>query len=533
MSLDTAFGARLRQLREAAALTQDELATRAGLTVKAVGALERGERRYPYPHTVRSLADALRLDDVDRSALVSAARRPPSVQRPSAAGVPVPPTPMIGREAQLSEVLVLLRTGRTRLLTITGPGGVGKTRLALAVAAELTVNFHGAATVAELAPVRDPALVLTTIGRALGLTQLGKVDPLDAVARFLAEHRQLLVLDNFEHLLPAAPEVATLLARCPGLMVLATSRAPLRVAAEQDYPLGPLAVPDAADVTAVAASPAAQVFLTRAQAVAPRVRLDPGTAPAVAAICQRLDGLPLALELAAAHTRLLPPAALLDRLTTSLGLPASRDLPERQRTMTATLDWSHDLLTRDEQRLLRRLAVFAGGFTLDAAAEVAGEDRDVLPALAGLVDQSLVLADDGPEARFKILEPVRQYAAQRLEAAGEAREMRARHAGYFGNLGGAAWAELRGAEQAEWLRRLEREHGNLRAALATLQDRGEVGRMARLGAGLWLYWGLRGYAVEGLSWMDRVLREPAGRCTGGRGPGLRPAGAGRAALCRG
>ena len=176
--------------------------------------------------------------------------------------------------------------------------------------------------------------------------------------------------------------------------------------------------------------------------------------------------------------------------------------------MTATLDWSHDLLTRDEQRLLRRLAVFAGGFTLDAAAEVAGDGGDVLPVLAGLVDQSLVLADDAPEARFRMLEPVRQYAAQRLEAAGETRGLRAGHATYFGNLGGAAWAELRGAEQAEWLRRLEREHGNLRAALATLADGGDLGRMARLGAGLWLYWGLRGFAVEGLGWMDGVVRDP-------------------------
>ena len=189
----------------------------------------------------------------------------------------------------------------------------------------------------------------------------------------MSDHRQLVVLDNVEHLLSAAPEVAALLARCPGLVLIATSRAPLRIAAEQDYPLGPLAVPAGADVTAVAASPAAQVFLARAQAVAPRVRLDPDTAPAIADICQRLDGLPLALELAAAHAHLLPPAALRDRLTSSLGLARSRDLPERQRTMAATLDWSHDLLTRDEQRLLRRLSVFAGGFTLDAAA--AGRGR--------------------------------------------------------------------------------------------------------------------------------------------------------------
>jgi len=388
MSPNGAFGARLRQFREAAALTQEELAARAGLTVKAVGALERGERRRPYPHTVRSLSDALRLDADERAALVAAAQRPTTVAAPASAGIPVPPTPMVGRQAQLDEVLELVRSRRTRLVTLTGPGGVGKTRLALALAAELAPDFDGAATVAELAPVRDPALVLPTIGRSLGLTQLGQADPLEAVVRLVSDHRQLVVLDNVEHLLSAASEVASLLARCPGLVLIATSRAPLRIAAEQDYPLGPLAVPVGADVAAVAASPAAQVFLARAQAVAPRVRLDPGTASAIADICQRLDGLPLALELAAAHAHLLPPAALRDRLTSSLGLARSRELPERQRTMAATLDWSHDLLTRDEQRLLRRLSVFAGGFTLDAAAEVAGEEDDVLPALAGLVEQS-------------------------------------------------------------------------------------------------------------------------------------------------
>ena len=391
MSPNAAFGARLRQLREAAALTQEELAARAGLTVKAVGALERGERRWPYPHTVRSLADALRLDSDGRAALVAAAQRPTAVAGPASAGVPVPPTPMVGRQAQLDEVLELVRSRRTRLVTLTGPGGVGKTRLALALAAELAADFDGAATVAELAPVRDPALVLPTIGRSLGLAPAGpggsargggpaRVRP--SPARGAGQ--------------PRAPAVGRagggdLAGAVPGAR------------ADRHQP-GPAAHRGRAGLSAGAVGrshrrrphgrrrlPAAQVFLARAQAVAPRVRLDPDTAPAIADICQRLDGLPLALELAAAHAHLLPPAALRDRLTSSLGLARSRELPERQRTMAATLDWSHDLLTRDEQRLLRRLSVFAGGFTLDAAAQVAGEEDDVLPALAGLVEQSLVL----------------------------------------------------------------------------------------------------------------------------------------------
>ena len=509
MTARSEFGARLRRCREAAALTQEELADRAGLTVKAVGALERGERRWPHPHTVRSLADALQLDDTERALLVQAAHRSTTPgDSPPAAGAPAPATAMLGRQEELNEVIDLLRSGRTRLLTITGPGGVGKTRLALAAGAELAEDFAGSVTVIELAPVLDPALVLPTIGRSLGLAQVGRSDPLEAVVRLVADRRQLVVLDNLEHLLTAAPALATLLARCPGLVVLATSRALLRIAAEQDFPLAPLSVPAGPDLAAVAASPAAQVFLTRALAVAPRLRLDKDTAPAIAAICQRLDGLPLALELAAAHAQLLPPAALRDRLTSSLGLARRRDLPERQRTMAATLDWSHDLLTRDEQRLLRRLSVFAGGFTLDAAEQISGEDVDVLSALAGLVEQSLVLPEQAPEARYRMLEPVRQYAAGRLRDAGEAEPVRDRHADHVCDLAAAARMELRGGEQAAWVRRLEREQDNLRTAMATLRERADLDRLARLGGDVWLYWALRGYVTEGLRSMEQVVSDP-------------------------
>jgi predicted ATPase len=361
-------------------------------------------------------------------------------------------------------------------------------------------------------------LVLPTVGHALGLTQLDPKRALDALAAHLADRPTLLVLDNLEHVLSAAPDVATLLARCPGLVVLGTSRAPLRVRPEQDYPLAPLAVPDATDVAAVASAPAAQVFLDRARAAAPGLRLTAATAPAVAAICRRLDGLPLALELAAAHARLLPPAALLDRLDSSLGLARSRDLPERQRTMAATLDWSHDLLTRNEQRLLRRLSVFVGGFTLVAAEQVAAEHvavepgggshpTDVFEGLAGLVEQSLVTPEPGVEARYRMLEPVREYAADRLGAAGETDELRSRHAAYVVELGRQARDGLRGADQAGWLDRLERDHGNLRVAVATLTDRHAGGSLARLGGDTWLYWALRGHAGEGLAWMGTVVGE--------------------------
>ncbi len=395
--------------------------------------------------------------------------------------------------------MAALRSGTTRLLTLTGPGGVGKTSLALDVARAVAAEFPDGIAVAELAPVAEASQVLPTVARAVSAQQLAP-PLLDSLAAFIGARRQLVVLDNVEHVLDAAADVAELLARCPNLVVLATSRAALRVRAELDRPLEPLPLPTGATATAVADSPAAQVFLDRARAAGRPVALTDATAADVAAICRRLGGLPLALELAAAHARFLTPAALLGRLDTALSSPGSRDLPERQRTMRATLDWSHDLLTADEQRLLRRLTVFAGGFSLDAAQAVAGEG-DVLPALAGLVEQSLVVPEGD---RYRMLEPVRQYAARRLEESGEMDVVADRAADFFREVASGARTGLRAADQAAWLDLLHREHDNLSATFRRLIEGGRRGLAAVLGADTWLYWALRGNATEGLGWMERI-----------------------------
>ncbi|NEK56280.1 XRE family transcriptional regulator [Geodermatophilus sabuli] len=498
------FAALLRRLRGAAALSQDELAARAGLTAKAVSALERGERRRPHPHTVRALADALGLDPAARAELSAATRPAPTAPVPVTHPVPAPPAPVVGRDAERGELAGLLRSGATRLLTLTGPGGVGKTSLALDLARTVAADFPDGVTVVELAAVPEARLVLPTVARALGAPPAG--DLLGSLAALLGSSRRLLVLDNLEHLLDAAADVAALLARCPGLVVLATSRAPLRVRAEQDRPVQPLALPTGPGTAAVAASPAARLFLDRARATGRAVALTDDTAADVAAICRRLDGLPLALELAAAHARLLSPAALLARLDQALASPRSRDLPERQRTMRATLDWSHALLTHDEQVLLRRLSVFAGGFSLAAAEEVAGVGGDVLPALAGLVEQSLVLPVEGGDPRHRLLEPVRQYAADRLAEAGETGAVADRAADRVVRLAAAARAGLRTSGQARELDRLQAEHGNLAAALSRLVAGGRPGTAAVVGADTWLYWALRGNVAEGRSWMEQALR---------------------------
>jgi predicted ATPase/DNA-binding XRE family transcriptional regulator len=511
----SSFGERLRRLREGAGLTQEELAARAGLTAKAVSALERGERRRPYPHTVRSLAEALGLSEDERAALAasvsdrSAEEDAPAVPEPT---IPVPHTPLLGRERELEEIRSFLR--EVRLLTLTGTGGVGKTRLAAQAAREAEGRFPDGVAFVGLAPLGDAALVAPTISQTLGLREGEGRTGREGLYAYLREKRLLLVLDNFEHVLEAAPEVVALIEVCPELSVLATSRAPLRVRSEQEYPVPPLAVPDPTHVPAmevVAAAPAVELFAERARAASPSFELTEANAAAVAAICWRLDGLPLALELAAARVRFLGPTALLSRLDRALEAGGARDLPERQRTMRATLDWSHNLLHEPEKELFRRLSVFAGGWTLEAAeAVVAGGDvgaDDVLALLGNLVEQSLVVTEESADSsvRYGMLEPVRQYALERLEEGGEAEGARERHAGYYLALAERTGPELSGPSQASGVWRLETELDNLRAGLRWSIEHGESEAVARMAWSMWTYWWSSGHISEGRRWMEEAL----------------------------
>jgi predicted ATPase/class 3 adenylate cyclase/DNA-binding CsgD family transcriptional regulator len=451
-------------------------------------------------------------------------------------------TSFVGRERELVEVAALL--GAHRLVTLTGPGGVGKTRLAVAVAAAPDAFADGVWFV-PLAPVPDPGLVASAIAHATGVRDIGGQSLLDALTTALRDQRRLLVLDNFEHLLPAATLLAELLARCPLLTALVTSRAPLRLSGEHEYALAPLAVPDSTQ----AASPgyaarfdAVRLFVQRAQAVRGEFQLTPEDAPRVAAICRRLDGLPLAIELAAVRLRLLPPQALLDRLDRRLLLltTGARDAPDRHRTLRATITWSYALLTPAEQGLFRRLAVFVGGATLEAvravcsglafaasdgepiaaprvAVEPPQSGLDLLDRLEALVAHSLVRqegdADGAP--RFTMLETVREYAQEQLEASGEAAAVHAQHATYFLALLRQAEAALHGPTQGAWLDRLALELDNVRAALRRFLERARTGDTAAaqqgmdLAARLWWFWHIRGHQREALDWVTALLALPA------------------------
>jgi predicted ATPase/DNA-binding CsgD family transcriptional regulator len=429
--------------------------------------------------------------------------------RPPGQGLPAQPTPLIGRDQEIQLVRDRLMRPDVRLLTLTGPAGTGKTRLALEAAGELFEAIRDGAFLVNLAPISDPSLVIPEIARALGIHE--EVDGsslLDDLKAALQDKYLLLVLDNFEQVVDAAPHIADLLAACPTLKVLTTSRATLRLRWEHEVAVQPLGLPDLRRLPSLdelSLVPSVALFLERAQAVTPDFRLTAANAAAIAEICVRLDGLPLALELAAARVKLLSPAAILARLERRFDLlrADTQDRPDRHHTLRAALDWSYLLLPPHEQRLLRSMAVFVGGCTLDAVERIVGTPP--LDGIASLLDKSLVRQDRQTlETRLTMLETVRQYALEQLTTSGELDDTQLRHAEYCVELAEAAERELVGPHQAQWLERLEHEHDNLRAALRWCIDHRALDMGARLGGALWQFWSTRGHPREGRTWLSEL-----------------------------
>ena len=437
----------------------------------------------------------------------------------------------MGREAEIDSVRSLILQTKVRLLTLTGAPGIGKTRLALQVASDLVSNFDDGVFLVELAPLSDPDLLWDTIARSLNLSREATQSIEDALFEYLSERRLLLVLDNFEHLLDAAPQMVRLLEASPWLKVLTTSREALHLRGERRYLVPPLGTPDKTqlpDLEALAGYASVELFVERAQAIASDFTLTKEDACEVAAICTGLEGLPLAIELAAANAKYLSLGEMRAALEKPLKLLAggSRDLPHRQRTLRSAIAWSYGLLNSDEQRLFGTLGVFVGGFTLDAVEAMWNEhdrnlDNTAAPALEllrSLEEKNLVKRESGGEVieiRFGLLETIREYAREKMQenrqlrqAGPQAQDVEEKHALLFMRLAEEAEPLLTGEEQDQWLDKLEREHGNLRAALAwSLRQGGNVEIALRLGAALWRFWWVRGYLSEGREWLAQALAQ--------------------------
>jgi predicted ATPase/DNA-binding XRE family transcriptional regulator len=510
------FAQLLRHFRIAAGLTQEQLADRAHLSKRGIADLERGQRQAPRKETVALLAEALGLsaDERDRFEAVIHRHRTPLPHHFHT--LPAPLTPLIGREREEAAAVHLLRRADVRLLTLVGAPGIGKTRLALQIGPALEDQFADGEFLIALAPLRDPALVLTAIAQAVGLREGGGQPVAEHLQAYLRTRQALLILDNFEQVVAAGSQIVDLLSACPRVKALVTSRIPLHVRGEHELSVPPLALPDphrlppAEELSQFAA---VGLFVQRARAVRPTFAVAPTNVATVVAICRRLDGLPLAIELAAAWTKVVSAEALLVRLDHSLAwlTAGASDLPERQQTLRGAIQWSHDLLDAGEQALFPRLAVFAGGWALEAAEAVCVQERipehQVARTLASLVDKSLVqyVEASGHEPRFALLETLREFGLERLTASGEAESWRRRHAEYYTTQAELAATRLLGPEQMPAAAWLLAEMDNLRAALRWAQEHGETAIGLRAAVALWRIWYSSGPLTEGRTWLEGLL----------------------------
>jgi predicted ATPase/class 3 adenylate cyclase len=484
-------------------------------------------------HRLRGIAGPERLHELVIEGLPADFPAPRTLDaRPS--NLPLQLTSFVGREEEIAEVERLL--GRTRLLTLTGPGGSGKSRLALRVAAELLPRYRDGSCFVDLSPVTDPALVPAAVANALGVPESAGRPILDGVKDHL-RHRELLqVVDNFEQVAEAGPVIEELLTAAPKLRALVTSRVVLSLRGEQEYPVPPLHVPDPErlprDLSALNEVEAVRLFAERAQAASPRFALTEQNAPIVAEITARLDGLPLAIELAATRTKVLTPEQILSRLRRRLSIltSGSPSVPARQRTLRAAIAWSYDLLDPAERRLFARLSVFTGGWVFESAEAVCDPEElglDALDGLTSLVDKSLVQRTEPPghPSRFSMLETIREFGHEQLEAGGDLELVRRRHAGHFLRLAEEAEPQLTGQDQGTWLDRCDQEHANIRAALRWAVETGDAGRAQSAAGALWRFWQQRGHLAEGRRWLEEVLAMPSGRApTASRAKALAGAG---------
>ena len=533
------FNVWLKQRRRSLDLTQEDLAERVGCSTVTIQKIELGERR-PSKQVAQRLAECLGIPVEEQGDFVSFARGEPGDKLSSAAeseyqhptpvqsdhpksnNLPAPLTSLLGRGPLVAEACDYLRQDDVRLLTFTGAPGIGKTRMALQVGAELLPCFEDGVFFIQLAPIYDPTLVASTITGVLGLAESGSGSIQNDLKHFLSGKSMLLVLDNFEQVLDAGPVVIGLLGNCPNLKVLVTSREALHMPGEQQFPIAPLELPHQAhmsDVQTLAACPAIALFLERARASDPTFRLSEDNAHEVAAICARLDGLPLAIELAASRIKILTPHDMLPRLQSRLKVltGGGRHLPARQQTLRNTIEWSYDLLTAEERKLFSRLAVFAGGCTLEAIEAVCNTHGDlgidVLDGVQSLVNKSLLNKERGlsAESRFVMLETIHEYAREKSRESEESQPLWREHALYFMKVAEEAEPHLAGAKQLEWLNRLEDEHNNLLYALKWTRGEAAKGNFEaaelglRIAGALWRFWLVRGYYSEGQEELEAVL----------------------------